>query len=93
MSGRPWMHVDPAQVPADLKEPAMDAGYPPERTWDQVVTSIFGDCIGHDHEQVGRCVYCGQCGRRLYQGTVMPAGERAELKEALQALQAARDAR
>jgi hypothetical protein len=25
------MHVDPAQVPTDLKEPAMDAGYPPDR--------------------------------------------------------------
>ena len=24
------MHIDPRQVPADLKEPAMDAGYPPD---------------------------------------------------------------
>jgi hypothetical protein len=24
------MHIDPAQVPADLKEPAMDAGWPPD---------------------------------------------------------------
>lgn len=32
MSGRPWMHVDPRQLPTDLKEPAMDAGYPPDRS-------------------------------------------------------------
>jgi hypothetical protein len=25
------MHVDPRQLPTDLKEPAMDAGYPPDR--------------------------------------------------------------
>jgi hypothetical protein len=24
------MHVNPAMVPTDLKEPAMDAGYPPD---------------------------------------------------------------
>lgn len=44
------------------------------------IRSIFGECIDHEHEQVGRCVYCRQCGRRLYQGTVTPPDERAELK-------------
>jgi hypothetical protein len=31
VSKQPWMHVDPRQLPTDLKEPAMDAGYPPDR--------------------------------------------------------------
>ena len=31
MSNRPWMHVNPALVPTDLKEPATDAGYPPDQ--------------------------------------------------------------
>ena len=52
-------------------------------TWDQVITAILGGCIDHEHEQAGRCVYCRQCGRRLYQGTAMPAGDLAELKQAL----------
>ncbi len=61
-------------------------------TWDQVIAAILGDCIDHEHEQVGRCVYCRPCGRRLYQGTVMPAGERAELKQALAGVAAAKEA-
>lgn len=56
---------------------------PEPPTWDQVIRSILGDCIDHEHERVGRCVYCKECGRRLYQGTVMPLAERAELKAAL----------
>lgn len=52
-------------------------------TWDQVIRSIVGDCIDHEHKQVGRCVYCKTCGRRLYHGTVIPPGELAELKAAL----------
>lgn len=51
--------------------------------WDEVIRSILGGCIDHEHEQVGRCVYCQPCGRRLYQGTVMSASDRAELKTAL----------
>lgn len=27
-------------------------------------------CDGHTWEQVGRCVYCVDCNRRLFQGTV-----------------------
>jgi hypothetical protein len=33
------MHVDPAQVPTDLKEPAMDAGHPPEPGCPEDVTT------------------------------------------------------
>ena len=54
-----------------------------------MVTAIFGDCIDHHHVQVGRCVWCEPCGRRLYQGTVIPADERAELKQALAEVAAA----
>jgi hypothetical protein len=53
-----------------------------------VARAIFGDCISHEHEQVGRCVYCKTCGRRLYQGTVAGPDEIAALREAL-ALEAA----
>ena len=60
-------------------------------SWDQVIAQILGDCIDHEHEQAGRCVYCKPCGRRLYQGTVMPAGERAELKQALAEVAAAKE--
>ena len=56
---------------------------PEPPTWTQVIRSILGECIDHQHEQVGPCVYCKTCGRRLYQGTVIPAGELAELKRAL----------
>ena len=28
--GRPGMYLDPRQVPVSLKEPAMDAGHPPD---------------------------------------------------------------
>ncbi len=44
--------------------------------------SILGDCIDHQHEQAGRCVYCKTCGRRIYQGTLLTADEIAALKEA-----------
>jgi hypothetical protein len=50
-----------------------------------VYRSLFGDCIGHEHKQVGHCVYCVPCGRRLYQGTVMPAEEIGALREWLAA--------
>lgn len=56
---------------------------PRKPEWADVVRALVGDCIGHEHEQVGRCVYCKQCGRRLYQGTVWPAEIRAEIREAL----------
>ena len=57
---------------------------PPEPTLSELMKTVMGDCIGHQpHKQVGPCVYCGQCGRRLYQGTVMPPAELAALKEAL----------
>ena len=42
------MHVDPAQVPRDLKEPAMDAGYPPD---------IDDDPYGGDGDD-DRCTHC-----------------------------------
>ena len=45
-----------------------------------IVRSIFGDCIDHEHEQIGRCVYCKQCGRRMYQGDVVPPAQMAALK-------------
>ena len=57
------------------------ADRPPD--WTDAVKAIMGDCIGHEHEQVGRCVCCKTCGRRLYQGTVMPPGELAALRGAL----------
>lgn len=52
-------------------------------TWDTAVKAIFGDCINRPHTQVGPCVYCVPCGRRLYQGSVIPAAEMAELRAAL----------
>jgi hypothetical protein len=54
-------------------------------TWQEFIRATFGECIDHEHEQIGRCVYCRTCGNRLYQGTVMPADELAELKAALAA--------
>ena len=39
----PWMHVNPALVPADLKEPATDAGYPSD-----VVKPVCHDCLSGD---------------------------------------------
>jgi hypothetical protein len=41
----------------------------------------LGDCLDHPHEQVGRCVYCKEDGRRLYQGKVMNRAEVGGLKE------------
>jgi hypothetical protein len=44
---------------------------------------IFGACVDHPHRQVGHCVYCKQCGRRLYQGTVMTADEIDSVREVI----------
>jgi hypothetical protein len=53
--GKRGMHVDPRQVPADLKEPAMDAGQPAEpgcdvaeqvrRGLDYIRTTYGGDAL------------------------------------------------
>jgi hypothetical protein len=52
-------------------------------TFAEFMASMFGPCIDHEHEQVGRCVYCKTCGRRLYQGGVMTADELAGIREAI----------
>lgn len=44
---------------------------------------VFGDCIDHEHEQVGPCVYCRTCGRRMYHGKVLTAAELAEIRQAM----------
>jgi len=62
---------------------ALAAPSPPKPTFAEFVRGLLGDCIDHEQEQHGRCVWCKPCGRRLYQGTKMTASERAELKEAL----------
>ncbi len=54
----------------------------------ELMGKILGQCIDHEHKQVGRCVYCKICKHRLYQGTIMTASERAALKEAIASLQA-----
>ena len=76
--------ADAAQWYAD--HPRTDATKKP--TFTQFIGAVLGDCIDHPHEQVGRCVYCKQCGRRLYQGSPMSADDLATIKEAL-ALEAA----
>jgi hypothetical protein len=43
----------------------------------------FGACIDHEHRQVGPCVYCKPCGRRLYQGLVMTAQELDTVRETI----------
>jgi hypothetical protein len=53
-------------------------------TWADVIRKILGDCIEHAHEQVGGCVYCAQCNRRLYQGEVMSLEDRTELRVAME---------
>lgn len=45
--------------------------------------SLFGACLDHPHKQVGRCVYCERCSRRLYQGTVMTAEELGTVREVI----------
>lgn len=45
--------------------------------------AVFGDCVDHQHEQVGRCVYCKDCGRRLYNGTVMTRKELDDVKQVI----------
>ena len=54
------------------------------RTIVDVMADALGACIDHPHEQVGPCVYCKPCGRRLYQGAVMTADEIATLHEAIE---------
>lgn len=56
------MHIDPRQIPTDLKEPTMDAGYPPDH--DGLDVTEEGeqciDCLrfGYDpHQDV--CLLCG----------------------------------
>jgi hypothetical protein len=61
---------------------------PDELTYEALIARLLGGCIDHEHEQAGRCVYCKPCGRRLYQGSIMPASERAELKQALAKMKA-----
>jgi hypothetical protein len=56
-----------------------------EISYIEFLAKVFGDCIDHRHEQVGRCVYCSDCGRRLYHGGVMKADELAAIKEAIRA--------
>jgi hypothetical protein len=34
----------------------------------------------HEWEQVGRCVYCHDCGVRLYQGTIPPSHTAVQVK-------------
>lgn len=51
-------------------------------TFTEFMTAVFGNCLDHKHEQVGRCVYCAECKRRLYQGSIMSADDRAALREA-----------
>lgn len=46
-----------------------------------VFAAMFGDCLDHEHEQIGPCVYCRDCGRRLYQGGVMTPDEIADIKQ------------
>lgn len=62
--------------------PDHDSG-PPPLSWEQLIRGIFGDCISHQQEQVGACVYCVPCSRRLYQGTKMTDAELADLRAAL----------
>jgi hypothetical protein len=52
-------------------------------TFAEFMANMFGPCIDHEHEQVGRCVYCKTCGRRLYQGGVMNSEELAAIREAI----------
>jgi hypothetical protein len=47
------------------------------KTLGELLAAIVGDCVDHPHEQVGRCVYCRTCGKRLYQGEVWNDEERA----------------
>lgn len=46
-----------------------------------VYAAMFGDCLDHEHEQIGPCVYCRDCGRRLYQGGVMSTAELGVIRE------------
>lgn len=48
------------------------------------VAGVFGDCLDHRHEQVGHCVWCATCNRKLYQGQVLTAEDIAALHEAVE---------
>jgi hypothetical protein len=45
--------------------------------------SQLGEHLTHPWHQVGPCVYCEPCSRRLYQGEVLTDQEKAEIQEAL----------
>lgn len=47
-------------------------------------------CADHAWEQVGRCVYCTDCKRRLYQGTI-PSSHTNVTRRAARSWDAARD--
>ena len=47
--------------------------------------SVLGECLNHQHKQVGRCVYCADCNWRLYQGTVMSEREIQAVRDLLAA--------
>lgn len=59
-----------------MTQPATD------RTIDDVYRDLLGECIDHPHRQVGRCVHCKTCDRRLYQGRVLSPADRARIKAA-----------
>ena len=46
----------------------------------ELLTAMFGECIDHQHEQVGPCVYCQPCGRRLYHGKVLTTAEHEQIR-------------
>lgn len=51
----------------------------PARTVEDIYRDLMGDCLSHPHVQEGRCVYCKQCGTRLYEGRMLSALERQKL--------------
>lgn len=59
------------------------ADTPPRRTFAEFLTALLGGCLDHRHEQVGRCVYCVTCNRRLYEGPVLDPDDLAAIKEYL----------
>lgn len=63
----------PPQPPPEFEEAKV--------SWIDVMRRIFGECLTHPHQQIGRCVYCSACSRRLYQGTLVPMADRRELQE------------
>ena len=55
----------------------------PKVSLGELMADVLGDCVDHPHKQVGSCVYCIPCSRRLYHGTVMSADELAALRETI----------